>query len=82
MRLFKRKWMRAYTRIIFVGFSQGGAVALYAGVRSKQRLAGTAVDLLGRRTRFQVDTGVLLRLTVEILRTLDPVVPMYWRASA
>ena len=27
-------------RIILVGFSQGGAVALYAGVRSKEPLAG------------------------------------------
>ena len=66
-------------RIILVGFSQGGAVALYAGVRSKKRLGG----IMALSTYWVGDQDPTLRsgrlpaeLPIEIHHgTLDLVVP-------
>lgn len=66
-------------RILLVGFSQGGAVALYAGVRSKQPLAG----ILALSTYWVGDQDPTLtpgldpnQLPIEIHHgTEDPVVP-------
>ncbi len=66
-------------RIIFVGFSQGGAVALYAGVRSKQRLAGIlalSTYWVGAQDSRLIPGCAPEGLPVEIHHgTLDPVVP-------
>ena len=66
-------------RILLVGFSQGGAVALYAGVRSKEPLAG----ILALSTYWVGEQDPTLSpgrdpetLPIEIHHgTLDPVVP-------
>ena len=66
-------------RIIFVGFSQGGAVALYAGVRSKQRLAGIlalSTYWVGAQDSKLIPGCAPEGLPIEIHHgTLDPVVP-------
>lgn len=56
-------------RIVVAGFSQGGAIALYAGARSKQRLAGVmalstylvlADKLAGEKSAENQDVPVLM----------------------
>jgi phospholipase/carboxylesterase len=69
----------AQARIVLAGFSQGGAIALHAGLRSPARLAGIlalscyvpiAAALAGERTPANRDVPIFLAHG-----TLDPVVP-------
>ena len=66
-------------RIILVGFSQGGAVALYAGVRSRQSLAGVlalSAYWVGAQDSNLIPGRAPEGLPIEIHHgTLDPVVP-------
>ena len=66
-------------RIILVGFSQGGAVALYAGVRSKKCLAGVlslSAYWVGAQDSNLMPGRAPEGLPIEIHHgTLDPVVP-------
>jgi len=66
-------------RIILVGFSQGGAVALYAGVRSKQPLAGIlalSTYWVGAQDSSLIPGRAPEGLPIEIHHgTFDPVVP-------
>ena len=66
-------------RIILVGFSQGGAVALYAGVRSRQCLAGVlalSTYWVGAQDSTLMPGRAPEGLPIEIHHgTLDPVVP-------
>ena len=66
-------------RIILVGFSQGGAVALYAGVRSRQSLAGVlalSAYWVGAQDSNLMPGRAPEGLPIEIHHgTLDPVVP-------
>lgn len=70
----------AASRIVLAGFSQGGAIALYTGVRHAERLAG----IVGLST-YVIDPGSLAAQAspanrdVPILMahgTLDPVIPI------
>ena len=66
-------------RVILVGFSQGGAVALYAGVRSSQCLAGVlalSTYWVGAQDSNLMPGRAPEGLFIEIHHgTLDPVVP-------
>ena len=72
----------AAERIVLAGFSQGGAVALHAGLRSSERLAGIlalstwlplADSLPQEGVAARRDTPVLMMHGVD-----DPVVPLPW----
>lgn len=66
-------------RIILVGFSQGGAVALFTGVRSRQCLAGVlalSTYWVGAQDSSLMPGRAPEGLPIEIHHgTLDPVVP-------
>lgn len=65
-------------RVVLAGFSQGGAVALHAGLRSRQRLAGLVAlsTYLPFRTRLQAEVAQTNRdLPILICHgSADPVV--------
>lgn len=67
------------SRILLVGFSQGGAVALYAGVRSQEPLAGIlalSTYWVGAQDPTLEPGRTPAELSIEVHHgTLDPVVP-------
>jgi phospholipase/carboxylesterase len=72
----------AQRRMMLAGFSQGGAIALYAGLRSEQRLAGIvalSTYLIGL-DRVSVDASVANRDVPIFMAhgTRDPVVQLAW----
>ena len=66
-------------KIILAGFSQGGAVALYTGVRSSEPLAGVlalSTYWVGDQDSMLVPGNIPTELPIEIHHgKLDPVVP-------
>jgi len=70
----------AYDRIIVAGFSQGGAIALYAGLRFSQKLAGImalscylplADTTQGERANNNIETPIFMAHGLS-----DPIVPL------
>jgi phospholipase/carboxylesterase len=74
----------AANRIVVAGFSQGGAIALHAGLRSKQRLAGIMAlstylpisDSFRGEVVDAADTGYTDVPIFMAHGSLDPVLPM------
>ena len=68
----------AANKIVVAGFSQGGAIALHAALRSRERLAG----VMGLSTYLPLKSSFESEVTVSDLPifmahgTLDPVLPM------
>ena len=67
-------------RIVLAGFSQGGAVALHAGLRHAERLGGimalSAYLLLADRLEDEMSAGNRLTSIFQAHGEQDPVVPM------
>ncbi len=74
----------ATERIILAGFSQGGAVALYAGLQSKQPLGGImalSTYLPLAETITSVDSGLIPSVYMAH-GTYDPVIPIQFAESS
>ncbi|MDR0247686.1 MAG: alpha/beta fold hydrolase [Burkholderiales bacterium] len=72
----------APSRMVLAGFSQGGAVALYAGLRHSERLAGVvalSTYLVGAETLEQEASEANRQMPVFMAHgTVDPVVLPHW----
>lgn len=69
------------SRIVLAGFSQGGAVALYTGLRHEERLAGIMAlsTYLPLRGRLDAEAAAANRKTPIFMAhgTLDPMLPQH-----
>jgi len=79
--LMQREVKRGIKHIILGGFSQGGAIALYTGIRENSLPIAAMVSLsayLPRATKLEQSATILKRPIFMAHGTNDPVVPIAW----